>query len=123
MGPNCLIGVETKIKQTLDRYGLKGHLAKDKSYSDDLWNNIRIYMHSCKYGLAVFEQIKDSAFNPNISLEIGYMYAMGKECLLLKDKRVPRLPTDICGKLYKSFDYEKLSTLTPRIGSWAKEKD
>jgi hypothetical protein len=114
--------IENIIKETLNKFGFKGHLAKDKEYSDDLWDNIRIYMHACKYGIAIFEQIKDCDFNPNISLEIGYMYAMGKECLLLKDKNLIKLPTDICGKLYRDFNHEKLSSLTTKLETWIKEK-
>lgn len=97
------------MKTSLEEFGLIGHLASDKALSDDVWDNICIYMLGCKYGIAVFEQINEREFNPNVSLELGFMYASGKRCLLLKDSRMPQLPTDVCGMIYNDFDSYKLS--------------
>ena len=80
--------IESTIRDVLDSYDLKARLAKDKAYTDDLWGNIEIYMHGCKYGIVVFEEIDEREYNPNISLELGYMYALGKRCLLLKEERM-----------------------------------
>jgi len=100
---------------------MTAHFAKDNVYSDDLWNNVRIYMHGCKYGIAVFEEISEREFNPNLSLELGYMYASGKACLVLKDKRMPRLPNDICGKIYADFDtYDIKGTIPNCIRKWVR---
>lgn len=111
--------IEQSIKNTLMLYGLKARFAKDRSLSDDLWTNIEIYMNYSKYGIAVFEEIYDREFNPNISLELGYMYALSRRCLLLKDNRMPRLPTDTCGKIYKDFDICKISnSINIKIKEW-----
>lgn len=108
------------LKASLGTIGMRGHLASDKNYSDDLWDNVRVFMHGCKYGIAVFEEIDEREFNPNISLELGYMYASGKSCLVLKDKRMPRLPTDICGKIYADFDtYNVEGTVSNCVNKWA----
>lgn len=51
------------------------------------------------------------------------MYALERRCLLLKDKRMPRLPTDICGKIYKDFDtYDLKNSVESRVKDWC-EKD
>ncbi len=111
--------IELTIRNTLEKYGLRARLAKDIAYSDEIWTNIVYYMQNCKYGIAVFEEIDDREYNPNISMELGFMYALDRKCLLLKDERMPRLPTDICGKIYKDFDtYRIEQSISNRLKEW-----
>lgn len=111
--------IETSIRDALLRYGLIARLAKDGSVVDDLWENITYYMRFCRFGIAVFEDIDEREFNPNISLELGYMYAMNKRCLLLKEKRMPRLPVDICGRIYRDFDaLDILESIQEQVAEW-----
>ena len=113
--------IESAIKSALSKYGLTSRLAKDRAFFDNLWDNIVFYMKNSKYGLSVFEEIDDREFNPNISMELGYLYALDRRCLLLKDKRMPRLPTDICGKIYKDFDtYDIEKSIQNKITEWCK---
>jgi hypothetical protein len=77
------------ITSTLPAHGLEPRLARDKAYSRDLWENVRIYMHACEFGIAVFEEIDARSFNPNVAIELGYMYALRKQVLLLKERRMP----------------------------------
>jgi hypothetical protein len=47
------------------------------------------------------------------------MYALKRRCLLLKDKRMPRLPTDVCGKIYKDFDtYDASQSVAGQLKAW-----
>jgi hypothetical protein len=79
-------------------------------------------METAQYGIAVFEEIDQRDFNPNISLELGYMYALVRRCLLLKDKRKPRLPTDTCGKIYRDFDtYDTDKSVSREVEAWCEE--
>jgi hypothetical protein len=118
-GTAQFLAIEESIRSALGDYGLIARLAKDRALSDDLWENIRLYMATARYGIAVFEQIDRLDFNPNISLELGYMYALGRRCLLLKDKRMPHLPTDTCGKIYKDFDtYSAESSVSNQVRAW-----
>lgn len=111
------------IKSTLSKYSLHGLRSDDKEYSDDLLTNIRTYMHGCGFGIAVFERLLEEEFNPNISLEVGYMTALGKPVLLLKDKTLRHLHTDIVGKLYRDFDPQDPKGTIPRqIESWLRDK-
>ena len=115
--------IEDCIRETLSKYGLIARLAKDRAIVDDLWENIILYMRHSRFGVALFEDIDEREFNPNISLELGYMYALGKRCLLLKEKRMPRLPTDIYGRIYRDFDaLNLLSSIGKQIREWC-EKD
>jgi len=80
-------------------------------------------MHGCDFGLAVFDRITEDDFNPNVSLEVGYMLGMGKDVLLLKDKTLKSLPTDLTGKLYKEFDTTDIeSTMPQQIDKWLSDK-
>ena len=42
--------------------------------------------------------------NANIGLEVGYLMARIKPVLLVKDKTIPILQSDLAGKLYKELD-------------------
>lgn len=117
------IEIENTIRTSLNRRGLNAHLAKDHQFlPNNLWDNICVYMLACDFGIVVFEEIDNRDFNPNISIEIGFMLALGKECLLLKDKRMPKMPTDICGHLYRDFDtYNITDTVSNQIASWVQD--
>ncbi len=97
-------GIETAIKEGLKKQGLVGVLARDKEYHDELYPNIQTYMHGCGFGIAIFERIERDDFNPNVSLEVGYMLGLKKPVLLLKDKTLPALHSDLVGHLYRAFD-------------------
>ncbi len=111
--------LELTIRSAVKMYGLEARLAKDVAYEDDVWHNIIHYMKHCKYGIAVFEEINEREFNPNVSMELGYMYGLKRRCLVLKDRRMPRLPTDICGKIYKDFDtYNVGESVSKCVQTW-----
>jgi len=115
--------LEHTLRIALAEYGLIARLAKDACLSDDLWENIRTYMEGSTFGIAVFEEIDQRDFNPNVSLELGFMYARRRRCLLLKDKRMPRLPTDTCGKIYRDFDtYDIEVSVRDQVITWC-ERD
>ena len=94
-------------------------MAKSNIYQ----SQVRLYMKGCKRGIVVFEDIDEREYNPNVSLELGYMFALEKRCLLLKEERMPNLPTDVCGYLYKNFDHMNIEeTISAQIREWV-EKD
>ena len=74
------------IRETLKKRSIIALRSDDKEYMDDLFPNVKIYMHACNFGIAIFDRITEEDFNPNVSLEVGYMLGMGKNVLLLKDK-------------------------------------
>lgn len=95
-----------KLKTIFKKHGMELLRADDKPYSDDLLTNIRTYMHGCEFGVAIFDRINSEYFNPNVSLEIGYMMALKKPILFLKDITLKSLHTDLVGKLYEEFDFQ-----------------
>jgi hypothetical protein len=112
------------VRDALGEFDVVCMRADDKAYSDSLWDNIRIYMHAADYGIAIYEQVDTSNYNPNVSIEVGYMMALGTPLCLLKEKRLPRLPTDIAGKLYFEFDiFAAASSIRAAIARWASSVD
>ena len=115
--------VLTTIRSAVEYYGFNALRADDRSYSSHLWENVRCYMDGCGLGIVIFDQVADQTapliFNPNVSLELGYMLGQGKKCLLLKDKRLPVLPTDLSGELYREFDFQAIEqTIHDRVRDW-----
>lgn len=107
------------IQSTLASRGMTAIRADERDYTGELWTNIEVYLTGCRYGIAVFEDIDQRDYNPNVSLELGYLMGRGKRTLLLKEKRLPRLPTDVVHRLYKEFDMFDISrTVEREVARW-----
>jgi hypothetical protein len=92
------------IKQTGQKLGVEIVRADEHEFHADLWGNVRTFLHGCSFGIAVYERIKSEEPNANVGLEVGYLMAMGKPVLLLKDESLETIQTDLAGKLYKPFN-------------------
>jgi hypothetical protein len=111
------------IKSALEPHGITGLRADDKQYHDDLFNNVLTDIHGCGLGIAVFERIESNEFNPNVSLEVGYMMALRRHVCLLKDKTLGVLHSDLVGKLYRSFDpQDPIRSIPPVLRQWLSDK-
>jgi hypothetical protein len=93
--------------------------ADHRLYHDDLFENVRVYLHGCSFGIAFFEDAEAKGFNPNVSLEVGYLHALGKPVLHLKSSSLAGMPTDLLGKLYCPYDQKKIDDDTRSyISDW-----
>ena len=116
---NIIIGIRNCLKS----FGITALRADDKQYHDDLFPNVLTYLWGCSFGISVFERIEVDDFNPNVSLEVGYMLAMKKPVCLLKDKTLKTLQTDLIGKHYRVFDPQNpTSSIPPVLTQWLKDK-
>lgn len=107
------------IRDTLAERGFHAVRADDRDYTGELWSNIEVYMAGCKFGVAVFEDIESRDFNPNVSLELGYMLGRTKRCLILKEQRLPDLPADVVHRLYKPFDmFNVVDSVSREVARW-----
>ena len=96
--------------------------ADENEFHADLWGNVRTLLHGCGFGIAVYERIETNEPNANVGLEVGYLMAMNKSVLLLKDKTVPTLPADLAGKLYKEFDpHDPDGTIPAQLTKWLED--
>lgn len=120
---NAHVEIVEAIKTVLDSHGITGVRADGKHYHDDLFPNVLTYMYGCGFGIAVFERIEADEFNPNVSLEVGYMFALNKPVCLLKDRTLKTLHTDLVGKLYKSFDpQDPNKNIHEEVTQWLSDK-
>jgi carbon storage regulator CsrA len=111
------------IRLTLQPLGIAAVRADEKEYHPDLWLNVFTYIYGCSFGIAVFDRLEADEFNPNVSLEVGHLYGLGKPVCLLKDKTLKTLHTDLVGKLYRPFDPQDPKTTIPtELSKWIKDK-
>lgn len=107
-----LKSVEKEIRSILTEKGFNPLRADDKVFprDRDLWDNVCVYMLCCKQGIAVLENNSKLEYNPNVSIEYGFMRALNKRALLLADSKFPKDRSDIVGKLRSTFNIEKPET-------------
>jgi len=102
-------------------HGLEFHLASDRAMDDDLWTNIAAHMWASRYGIAFFEDRRNRGINYNLTIEVGSMLIAGRRCALLKDRTIPRMPTDLVGRIYKSVDLDAPDSVTLALHAWARD--
>jgi len=110
------------IKKTGEQHGLTIVRADENEFHADLWGNVRTHLHGCGFGIAIYERIETDEPNANVGLEVGYLLAMNKPVLLLKDKTVETLQADLAGKLYKPFDpHDPEGTIPAQLTKWLED--
>lgn len=118
------LAISSAIVSTLEDYGLVAARADRDIKDDELWSNVHQCMDSAHYGVAVFDTIGGEALSPNVSLELGYMLAQRKRCLLLRETGVPLLPADLAGHLCRPFDARHAAESVPNaVRAWLGELD
>jgi protein-tyrosine-phosphatase len=111
------------VETELEAHGLVPLRADLHKFSDILWWNVMTYMVGSSYGVAIYEPCKGISFNPNVSIEAGFMIALDRPVLLLANQRLKRLPVDFAGHIYKTYNSGKLPpTIAGAIADWV-EKD
>lgn len=110
------------VKRTANKYKLAVIRADDIQFHDDVFGNVRTLLHGCGFGIAIYERIETENNNANIGFEVGYLMAMNKPVLLLKDKNMRTLHSDLAGKLYKEFDpHEPDETIPDQLSAWLRD--
>lgn len=92
------------VKSELDDHGLIPLRADRKAFSPVLWWNVVTYMLGSSYGVVIYEPNDDVPFNPNVSIEAGFMLALDRPVLFLANDRLQSLPMDFAGHIFKSYD-------------------
>ena len=122
-GNRLLRELDEELRRALCRRGLNGVRADDDEYHDQLWQNVCVYMLCCASGVAVLEDRGANEFNPNVALEYGFMRALNKPTLLLKDIGFKNVRADIVGTLHGSFDITDIGgTLPGAIDQWVNNR-
>ena len=110
------------VKSVGQQHGLSIVRADENQFHADLWGNVRTLLHGCGFGIAVYERIETEEPNANVGLEVGYLMAMNKPVLLLKDQTIGTLQADLAGKLYKEFDpHDPEGTIPGQLAKWLED--
>ncbi|MGH9634762.1 MAG: TIR domain-containing protein [Candidatus Angelobacter sp.] len=112
--------IEATIRTTLKRYKFNGVLARDRMFKSQLWDQIHFCMEFSRYGIVIFEEnLEHPEFNPNVSVELGFMMALDKKILILKEKELRPLPSDLLGYLYVPFSRNTLEKdIDAAVAKW-----
>ena len=110
------------IKDIFASKGYSAIRADEKEFTNDLWENVRVYLECCNVAVAVFDKNDQDNYNPNVAIEVGYMLSKGNKVCLLKDKKLPKLPSDLISKMYKEYDPDDVEgTLPEQLGLWIRD--
>lgn len=66
--------------------GYVPRLAADAVHQTWMWGNVELYLLGCRRGVAIVEDRYLPELNPNVAMEWGWMKAMGREVLFLREK-------------------------------------
>jgi hypothetical protein len=111
------------IEATARSHGLYMLRADLHDFHSDLMANVRTYLHGCSFGIAVYERIESDEQNANVGLEVGYLMALNKPVLLLKDRTLPQLQADLGGRLYRTFDpHDPERTIPGPLRQWFEDQ-
>lgn len=95
--------------------------ADDTDYSGELWTNAQTCLDNCTLGIAVFD--RDDQTSVNLGVELGYLFARGTTCLLLRERALGRPPAMLAHRLHVPFDsYDLKSTLEVSVTRWFVEQ-
>lgn len=104
------------LKKTLSDNGLNAIIASDHKLTDDLYNPTAC-LFCCSRGIGIFDKGgANQIFNPNVAYELGMMHLLGRECVILKHKKLRYLHTDIIMKLFLEYGTVKEAIL--QIKNW-----
>jgi hypothetical protein len=60
-------------------------------------------MLSSSYGIVIYEPSGKVHFNPNVSIEAGFMLALDRPVLFLANEKLRGLPVDFAGHIFKTY--------------------
>lgn len=91
--------------------------ADDTDYSGELWTNAQLCLDNCALGIAVFD--RDDQTSVNLAVELGYLFAKGIPCLIMRDRALARPPAMLSHRLHTLFDaFDLESTLAASVERW-----
>jgi hypothetical protein len=107
------------IQRELEEKGYNCVIARDPKWqiTNDSYNPIAV-LFCCKYGIALFDEpeiIKDKKgkiietihYNPNVAYELGIMHSQRKNCLILINSELKKVPFDLLQYLHKVYTKEE----------------
>ena len=84
----------------------KARIASDAIHHRWLWDNVELYLLGCSRGVAIVEDKYLPELNPNVAIEWGWMAAMGRNVLFLREKSFRHERADWTGLINDPFDWD-----------------
>lgn len=107
------------VAEEISHHGLVPVRADQNAFAPVLWWNVVTYMLGSSYGVVVYEPHEDIAYNPNVSIEAGFMLALDRPVLFLASESLSRLPTDFSGHIYKTYSSARRThTIRSAVRDW-----
>jgi hypothetical protein len=114
------------ISSQAARHGLETRRADQRSYHDQLWENICVYIIGSRYGIAVLEDEVASELNPNVALEYGFMKALDHPVAVVRSSRFNHSRGDRSGNHAKTLVINggtlRGAPQRQAVGDWFKEQ-
>lgn len=107
------------VSDEVSAHGLIPLRANQRSFSQILWWNIVTYMLGSSYGIVIYEPKEGIPFNPNVSIEAGFMLALDRPVLFLANSELKGLPVDFSGHIFKTYALTSLNqTVKEAVKDW-----
>jgi hypothetical protein len=76
-------------------------------------------MLGSSYGVVVYEPPDGIPFNPNVSIEAGFMLAIDRPVLFLANDHLQGLPVDFSGHIFKTYSEDDMfSSRCSAVRDW-----
>jgi hypothetical protein len=97
-----------QVARRLEANGYRARISSEErpSYHPFLWDHVEAYLFCCRHGLAIAEDKCKAEFNPNVTMEWGWMRAMKKHVLFLVENDFSHIRADAIGALYEDFFWD-----------------
>lgn len=107
------------VSDEVSAHGLVPLRANQRAFSQILWWNVVTYMLGSSYGIVIYEPKEGVPFNPNVSIEAGFMLALDRPVLYLANSELKELPVDFSGHIFKTYDSTSLNqTIKEAVKDW-----
>lgn len=111
------------VRGYFEGLGLLAHRADDLQLDKYLWMSVVKYMQAASAGVVVLDARGGGHVSPNVILELGYMLALGKPLLLLRERSAPELPSDILGHYRGSYASDRIDEDIPKhLEEWVRAR-
>jgi len=89
-----------------------------------VWDNVELHLLGCKKGLAILEDRYRRELNPNVAMEWGWMRALGRDVLYLREMAFSQERADISGLITAEFSWDIPEPgISEAVGKWLKQPE
>jgi protein-tyrosine-phosphatase len=107
------------VARAAKHHGLVPLRADMKQFAPVVWWNVLTYMIGSSYGIVIYEPKDCIPFNPNVSIEAGFMLGVDRQVLLLANQKLTSMPIDFSGRVFRTFSDTNISqSVFQAVSDW-----